>query len=600
MQELYDLGFNIIPASTENHKVPAVKWQRWQTERIPPDLFGTWQASTWLLLTGERNGIVVIDIDDAAAFTLAKQRLPDTPVKGIKTEGEKEHWYYRMAGAERNKAGIVVAGKEYRLDRRGDGGYVRLGEYQPDLTRMAECPVYSADWFPEWNTPEFETKEPNYPDYPQDEAYRQASEWIARQEGTQEGRGASNKCFAIASKLVDGYALPEEQALHLICQWGDKADQLDKLGNWRPWHRSQLIHKLEDAIKHIKHKGSALEDPLHLLERQALELIKCNKKQKRFLTVADLEALSTEETDWLVQNILPTGKSAVLAGQSKIGKSTLVYYLLSCLASGNDFFWFQTAPAPVILFEIEQELSEVYEYLKAFGLPRANETVKVFNPNCTQTGFAATHLTEAVNECGFADSTRGLIVIDTARAAFRATSEKQVDWENSASTVRTICHPITQWCHNTGWNVLIIHHTNKMLGISGSTDWSGAMDFVMTYCNEIPERGKNPRKLTCVGRYGFHGGPNPFYVTESDRALKPMTFGEYKAFQSAFKVENLSPQLLALLPPYGQAGKTPEELIADIKKNRQDVYDGLHSLEASGKVAKSKKGRGFAYTKAGQ
>ncbi len=66
--------------------------------------------------------------------------------------------------------------------------------------------------------------------------------------GTQEGSGrAEKKCFRLANQLVHGFALSPEEALPLMLAWGRQPDQLDEHGDWCPWTRQQLRHKLEDA-----------------------------------------------------------------------------------------------------------------------------------------------------------------------------------------------------------------------------------------------------------------------------------------------------------------------------------------------------------------
>jgi len=65
--------------------------------------------------------------------------------------------------------------------------------------------------------------------------------------GTRQGQNASGRCFWIACKLVQGFALTPEEALPLFAEWGEREDQLDEYGGCFPWSEGELHHKLADA-----------------------------------------------------------------------------------------------------------------------------------------------------------------------------------------------------------------------------------------------------------------------------------------------------------------------------------------------------------------
>lgn len=117
--ELAGLGFSTFPVK-RGGKTPAVKWERFQTER--PDLatLEQWarRDTNIGIATGAVSGLLVLDLDSAEAVAEAEALgLPDTLT--VRT-GKGLHAYFQHPGGKvGNRAGIKPG-----WDIRGDGGYV--------------------------------------------------------------------------------------------------------------------------------------------------------------------------------------------------------------------------------------------------------------------------------------------------------------------------------------------------------------------------------------------------------------------------------------------------------------------------------------------
>lgn len=112
----------VFPLKPEgNRKIPAVKWKDGQT--TDPEQIAKWWADNpdyeIALVTGEKSGIAVVDLDTSEAWSLINQRgLPNGPV--VKT-GKGYHVYCKHEDGVRNfQKRADLPG----IDLRGEGGYV--------------------------------------------------------------------------------------------------------------------------------------------------------------------------------------------------------------------------------------------------------------------------------------------------------------------------------------------------------------------------------------------------------------------------------------------------------------------------------------------
>lgn len=120
-------GWQVFPCQPRDKK-PLVKWAGEATtnsEKITA-WFSHWPNANLGMMTGQRSGVVVLDVDNGhggseslLALVAEHGRLPDTPQS--LTGGGGIHYLFSHPGVEiRNSAGKLGPG----LDIRGDGGYI--------------------------------------------------------------------------------------------------------------------------------------------------------------------------------------------------------------------------------------------------------------------------------------------------------------------------------------------------------------------------------------------------------------------------------------------------------------------------------------------
>ncbi len=114
----YDQGWCIIPA---RGKIPAVKWQEYQTKRPTREQVVKWWDENpnynIALVTGAVSGVVVVDIDGVEI----PPGLPPTAV--VETSPRRFHYYFKHPGFSiKNAVGELMPG----VDFRGDEGIIIL------------------------------------------------------------------------------------------------------------------------------------------------------------------------------------------------------------------------------------------------------------------------------------------------------------------------------------------------------------------------------------------------------------------------------------------------------------------------------------------
>lgn len=290
-----DLEFNFIPVSGKHP--PCEAWKRWQEERVDIETIRRWHTRdficedgikhyrkgpeaviNWGIVCGRKPwsesspGTVVVDSDNEEADKMVCSRCPPTPVAQTTPSGGR-HRVYRHPGEGYIpiRKGTTIDGKEYKIDIRGDGGYIVApgslnagGRYQwdqpwtPEL--LAACPVFDPSWLPdEKPTPAPSERKIEFvpPGEDQEEVGEeemdarvgQCRRYLAACPGAKQGEGADDYAFNLAVKVVHGFLVPEETAVELLMEWGEKEDNLDDGGSYYPWTEKQITHKVRDALR---------------------------------------------------------------------------------------------------------------------------------------------------------------------------------------------------------------------------------------------------------------------------------------------------------------------------------------------------------------
>ena len=85
----------------------------------------------------------------------------------------------------------------------------------------------------------------------QDEAAEQARHWLSNIPGTQSGMGqeCDKKVAGLAMSLIHGFALPDDTAVDLLTEWGQRDDQLDEHGFPYLWTEKEMRRKVSWAAE---------------------------------------------------------------------------------------------------------------------------------------------------------------------------------------------------------------------------------------------------------------------------------------------------------------------------------------------------------------
>jgi hypothetical protein len=175
---------------------------------------------------------------------------------------------------------------------------------------------------------------------------------------------------------------------------------------------------------------------------------------------------------YLVEDLLTTPGTAVLAGRKKIGKSWLGLQLSQCIASGSPFLGKTTRQGEVVHLSLEDGERRLKQRLKlqnaAKGLPVIY--ISKFEPLNTKAGFEALQeLIKAKNPV--------LVVIDTLASA----KNRFLD-ENEAGSTADLFNQLHELAITQNCVILVIAHHGKHshddigFDIRGSSAISGATD----------------------------------------------------------------------------------------------------------------------------
>jgi Bifunctional DNA primase/polymerase, N-terminal len=221
-------------------------WRRW-----PLALIG--------LATGQRSGVVVLDIDRKGGIEgfdtldeIGAAILPVTPI--VHTGSGGSHLYFRAPDDEiRNTAGARGRGLGVGLDIRGDGGYViapapRSGYRWDPIWHIGNTPLAP---LPSWATPRELMPEKTAPRRPVTglSPYAEAAldgavrRIIGARNGEQEA-SLNGEAFAIGT-LAGAGGIPPDFARRVL-MWA--ADQLISYDPRRPWRAGEARQKVERAF----------------------------------------------------------------------------------------------------------------------------------------------------------------------------------------------------------------------------------------------------------------------------------------------------------------------------------------------------------------
>lgn len=210
----------------------------------------------------------------------------------------------------------------------------------------------------------------------------------------------------------------------------------------------------------------------------------------KLIPIHEFLSLNIPKPEYLLDGVLFRGGLAVLGGRRKEGKSYLALHLCRAIAQGEDFLSIPTMKAPCVYLNFEMD-PRTFQHLYAIPvlgpLARTNAPMYLMHPEALlsprepQEDAAAfvnrmSRLLEGIEE-------PGLIVIDTARGAFRMRGESE---RISGDVGAILRDALMTFCRSTGWCVLLVHHFRKGASgdaedLSGSGEWLDAPDVYLIW-----------------------------------------------------------------------------------------------------------------------
>lgn len=198
-----------------------------------------------------------------------------------------------------------------------------------------------------------------------------------------------------------------------------------------------------------------------------------SEKSFALLSAAELIALPEEKHKWLLDGLLLTRGTSLLASPPKVGKSTLTRCLALSVARGKSFLGRQVTQGPVVYLDLEGRKQDLRDSLMAMGMA-GTDPIHVFADVWQPDMFE--DLLHSIRKLEPA-----LIVVDTMQRFLRLA--KINDYDETSNAFDDLVRPLAL---ETGAHVLLLHHENKgskgsggVQGVLGSTAIAGGPDTIM-------------------------------------------------------------------------------------------------------------------------
>lgn len=203
----------------------------------------------------------------------------------------------------------------------------------------------------------------------------------------------------------------------------------------------------------------------------------------RFL--ADTSALA--QVAWLVKGWLPKEGVALLAGQSRIGKTFLLLELAGALATGGSFFGRPVRERVGVLILAAEGAGTIAPRLEALRLHRLGGIEAAMLPIAWAEISDADEIGAIVAAAAAEMQSRfgvrlGMIGVDTVAAAFNAD-------ENDAQLATAAMKALGKLASEARTLVVAVAHYGKSdgAGVRGSSAWTASADVILAATGEISE-----------------------------------------------------------------------------------------------------------------
>lgn len=324
-----------------------------------------------------------------------------------------------------------------------------------------------------------------------------ATEWLNGLPGAEQGKGADAYCFAVACKLVHGYAL-NELAEPILYDWGQRDDQLDSRGSWYPWSIKEIHHKIQSALhkSYEGARGSCLSGWHNDYEEEVNAIIKpveIRKLPYKLLKWSEfVDKYSAVDCGWIVEGLLPAVGVTLFSGAPFSGKTHLVEYMIGCIIE-NDLFLgkYATTRVPVIFHDYDYKETIRLRNLPLYGSPEAlEEWFRHTDRDTLPAVLSANVLAQIITQ-------PSLVIIDTLRAGLFGDLDSGA--ENDAVTMTNKLKPFRELAHQKRSAIMVLHHNNRTKNeFAGSATIQGLTEASWNY---IRDEGSNLAALYIKTRF---------------------------------------------------------------------------------------------------
>lgn len=285
----------------------------------------------------------------------------------------------------------------------------------------------------------------------------------------------------------------------------------------------------------------------------------------RFVPISELAASAPPEPDWIWHGYLAAGTVTLLAGRPKVGKSTLVFGLVTTIAEGRDFCGRRTRASRVVLLS-EERAGTFMDKLPKTALPLGFDVL--LHQDAYDVAWP-----EIVRQASAHLGPGGLLVVDTLSDF----AKLPADAENEAGAVQSAVRPLLEAAAG-GCAVLVVAHQRKAAGefgeaIRGSNALAAAVDVVLEF-ERAGSIGTEARVLKCVSRYRSGSGDHVLALGADGYEAR----GELAGAVAEAERERIFAQIALMDAP------TAEDLAEQCGLSKQTALRHLHALQEAERV----------------
>ncbi len=210
-------------------------------------------------------------------------------------------------------------------------------------------------------------------------------------------------------------------------------------------------------------------------------------KWERPKSIGEWYAEPEEETEYIVEDLLPMRGSSLLSARPKVGKTVTVRNLIADVLRGSPAFGRKTTQGPVLYLAVEEMKSEALNHFRKLGVGPEDHLYVHFGAAPDE---AMAWLTWMISEVQPV-----LAVIDTLQLFMRLRDNLGNDY----NAVTNAMAPLNQLARDTRAHIMTVHHNTK-----GNDDPLGSIGFVGNVDSVlVMRRNGDTRTIECTDiRYG--------------------------------------------------------------------------------------------------